>query len=104
MEDEPETMEKKLPTSNMESKHDHPGRTKAMGVFYITNTPNGTQVNSQSILKRVHGLCNWVCSPPPKKKSLNDLRRLFCLLNLIFILKNEFDVLRLMSQPNGTQL
>lgn len=103
MEDEQGMIESKLPTSSMGSKDHHPERNDTMGILYLTTTSNDTQVNAQSTLKKVHGLCKWVCFSPNKVK---NLRRLFHFLNLIFTKKKKkrLGVLSLMSQLNGTQL
>ncbi|KNZ64440.1 hypothetical protein VP01_1029g1 [Puccinia sorghi] len=35
-----------------------------MDINFVTDLPNGAQIDSKPILKHIHGFCTWVCFSP----------------------------------------
>jgi hypothetical protein len=62
MEDEEDREDKELSTVNLGTSHPDvaPPPPHQMAISFVTSDPHGAKIDSNSILKKIHGLCTYI--------------------------------------------
>ncbi|KAA1102081.1 hypothetical protein PGT21_035835 [Puccinia graminis f. sp. tritici] len=68
MEDEEDRGDQEISTVDMGASHPTIPPPPQMAISFVTTEPNGANIDANSILKRVHGLCTYVRFSPQRCK------------------------------------